>query len=178
VQIRERQLEGAALVDLVERCVAAVRGTRTRVVVNDRLDVALIARAQGVHLRGDSVPAARVRALSPRGFLVGRSVHDVAGVRAATAEGGVDYLVFGTVFPTASKPASLVCGAAALADAAAATPLPVLAIGGMTPERLREVAGAGAAGWAGIGLFTGPPGNLQLTLRQAALSFDTPYSVP
>jgi thiamine-phosphate pyrophosphorylase len=75
VQVRERDLEGAALMQLVERCVVAVRSTFARVIVNDRLDVALAAGAHGVHLRSDSMPAGRVRAVVPRGFLIGRSVH-------------------------------------------------------------------------------------------------------
>ena len=65
----------APLTRLVERCVEAVRGTRARVLVNDRVDVALAAGAHGVHLRGDSMPAARARIVAPPAFLVGRSVH-------------------------------------------------------------------------------------------------------
>jgi thiamine-phosphate pyrophosphorylase len=178
IQIREPHLDGAALFHLVERCVAAVRSTRTRVLVNERIDVALAAHAHGVHLRGHSVSAGRVRAIAPPGFLVGRSVHDVAEVAAVTAGGGLDYLIFGTVFASRTKPDRAAAGVGALEAAVGITTLPILAIGGITPERLGDVARAGAAGWAAIGLFGGPPERLQLTLAQASLAFDTPYSVP
>ncbi len=76
----------------------AVKGTRTRILVNDRLDVALAAGAHGVHLRGDSMPASRARSLAPIGFLIGRSVHSVDEAVRRHADGGVDYLLFGAVF--------------------------------------------------------------------------------
>ena len=68
--------------------------------MNDRLDVALAAGAAGVHLRADSMPVARVRALAPPGFLVGRSVHGEAEGLAVAQAGGVDYLIAGTLFET------------------------------------------------------------------------------
>ena len=64
-----------ALLSLVTQAVEAVRGTRTRILVNDRVDVAIAAGAHGVHLRGDSAPARRVRRVAPPAFLIGRSVH-------------------------------------------------------------------------------------------------------
>src|SRR5207247_1866179 len=103
IQVRERDLEAAALAALVRDVLAAARGTPTRVVVNDRLDVALACGADGVHLRHDSVRAETVRTIAPAGFLVGRSVHDLAEAEGA---GPVDYLIAGTVFPTPSKPAA------------------------------------------------------------------------
>lgn len=154
VQVRERDLEGRALCDLVSACVAAVRGTGTRILVNDRLDVALAAGAHGVHLRGASFPAARARAVSPPGFLIGRSIHSVDEARAAYRGGGLDYLLFGHVFATASKPGLAPAGLDRLAEVAAATPLPVLAVGGITPDRAALVAGAGASGFAAISMFT------------------------
>ncbi len=87
VQVRERDLDGAALVALVQRCVEAVRGTGTRVLVNDRVDVAIAAGAHGVHLRGDSMPAYRVRDLVGRGAVVGRSVHALDEGMAVAAAG-------------------------------------------------------------------------------------------
>ena len=152
VQIREREMEAAHLADVVSQAVAAARGSATRIVVNDRLDVALACGADGVHLRADSVPPARVRALVPPGFLVGRSVH--AADEAAQVAPDVDYLIAGTVFPTASKPgAGRWLGDAGLAGVTHAVAVPVLAIGGVTIELLPRVAAAGAAGIAAIGLF-------------------------
>jgi len=151
IQVRERDLETADLATLVHDLVRVSRGSGTRVVVNDRADVALACGADGVHLRHDSIPAEKLRKIVPPGFLVGRSVHGVAGAMTA---GPVDYLVAGTVFPTPSKPpAAALLGLDGLAEIVQAVAVPVLAIGGITRERLDEVAATGAAGIAGIGLF-------------------------
>ncbi len=107
VQIREPDLPAAELYEVVRHAVAEVSGSaaRTRIIVNDRLDVALAAGAHGVHLRGTSFDASRARALvAARDFLIGRSVHSVEEAVAVEAAGGLDYLIFGTMFPTTSKP--------------------------------------------------------------------------
>lgn len=179
VQVRERDLEGGPLTRLVSRCVDAVAGTATRILVNDRLDVALAAGAHGVHLRADSMPASRARTVVPHGFLIGRSVHGVAEASRVTADGALDYLIFGTVFPTSSKPGRSVSGATILADVVAATTLPVLAVGGITRENARTVARAGVAGVAAIGLFAdGPEEMLQVVVSAVNMAFDTPAGVP
>jgi len=151
IQLREPDLEGRALSELASRLVQLTRGSRTRVVVNDRLDVALASRADGVHLRGTSFDALHVRACVRPGFLVGRSVHSAPDAEAA---GPVDYLIAGTVWPTGSKPAEHpLLGLAGLARVASAATVPVLAIGGIQPDRAGEVARAGAAGVAAIGAW-------------------------
>ncbi len=140
--------------------------------MNERLDVALAAGAHGVHLRGDSMRASRVRTIVPRGFLVGRSVHTREDAIAATEGGGLDYLIFGTVFHTPSKPGRGAAGIAALADVVTMTPLPVLAVGGMSVGRFGEVARAGAIGFAGIALFSnGPSTALDEMVGQARAEF-------
>ena len=153
VQVRERDLETRDLSRLVTRCVDAVRGTRTRILVNERLDVALTAGAHGVHLRGDSLPASRARSLAPIGFLIGRSVHAVNEAVSVTAGGGLDYLLFGAVFATTSKPGQTPAGVHALADVSAAVSVPVLAVGGIAQETVAQLAGTGCAGFAAIGWF-------------------------
>ena len=153
VQVRERDLDGGPLTVLVRRCVEAVHGSGARVLVNDRLDVALAAGAHGVHLRADSMPARAVRTCCPPGFLIGRSVHARDEAIEAVAAGGLDYLLFGTVFPTASKPGRAATGMSVLADVVAATSIPVLAVGGVTTDNVSDVAAAGAAGFAAIGMF-------------------------
>lgn len=155
VQIRERDLEGRALLHLVRACVAAVAGTSTRVLVNDRLDVAIAAGAHGVHLRGDSIPGARARAMAPSPFLIGRSVHDPDEAQRVTNEGGLDYLVFGPVFATSSKPGREAAGLDALRSVVLRTTLPVLGVGGVTSERVVALTDVGAAGFAAISLFAG-----------------------
>lgn len=152
VQVREPDLEAGALYELVRRCVDAVRGTPARVLVNDRLDVALAARAHGVHLRSRSMEEARVRARCPRPFLIGRSIHSAD--EAARATPALDYLIFGTVFASPSKPDVAPAGVHGLAQVVRATVLPVLAIGGITLTRMPDVLQTGAAGVAGITLFT------------------------
>lgn len=155
IQLRERDLEGAALADLAAALVAAVRGSRTRILVNDRTDVALAVGAAGVHLRGESVPCPAVRAIAPAAFLVGRSVHDVEAARCADA----DFLIAGTLFPTVSKTGPVpLLGDAGLRAIVRAVPQPVLAIGGISIDRVAGVAAAGAAGIAAVGLFLGPSG--------------------
>ena len=156
VQIRERDLDGGPLTRLVASCVEAVRGTQTRVIVNDRFDVALAAGAHGVHLRADSFAAPRVRARAPSPFLISRSVHSVGDAVAAADAGAVDYLIFGSVFETSSKPGRASAGLAALADVASATRIPVLAVGGITAERIGDVMAAGASGVAAISMFDTP----------------------
>jgi thiamine-phosphate pyrophosphorylase len=152
LQIRERDLEAADLAVLTSRIVHAARGTETRVVVNDRLDVALASGAHGVHLRGDSMAPSVVRQIAPRPFLIGRSVHTIAEARAA---GGADYLIAGTVFHTSSKrEVARLLGVDGLRAIVAATDVPVLAIGGITTGNLAGIAAAGAAGAAAIGLLT------------------------
>ena len=151
VQVRERDLETAELLDLVSRVVRRAEATFTQVVVNERADVAIAAGADGVHLRSDGLPVDRVRTLRADRWVVGRSVHrgdDLAPFRLA------DYLLFGAVYGGGSKPADVpAAGVTALRDAVAATGVPVLAIGGITPERARECVAAGAAGVAAISLY-------------------------
>lgn len=179
IQVRQPQLEGRALTRVVEGSVRAARGTAARILVNDRVDVALAAGAHGVHLRGDSMPAARVRGIAPGAFVIGRSVHSPDEAARLARDGDLDYLIFGTVFRTSSKPEAAVAGLEALAAACAASALPVLAVGGMTPPRLGEVARAGATGFAAIGLFAdGPLDAMALAVQQASSAFDTPGRVP
>jgi thiamine-phosphate pyrophosphorylase len=151
VQVRERDLEAAALAALVTRAVMLTRGTATRIIVNDRIDVALACGADGVHLRVDSVPTSAARRLARPGFLVGRSVHSI---EEAAAAGDADYLIAGTVFPSASKPhVERLLGVDGLRAIVAASRAPVIAIGGVTVDRLGEIAATGAAGVAAISLF-------------------------
>ena len=153
VQIRERDLDARELSRLVRDAVAGAAGTPTRIVVNDRADVAIACGAAGVHLRSDSMPASVVRSIAPEGFLIGRSVHSIAEAREACA--AADYLLAGTVWATPSKPPGAVplLGTDGLAAVAAAVDVPVVAIGGVSVARVRELREAGAAGLAGIGLF-------------------------
>jgi thiamine-phosphate pyrophosphorylase len=172
IQVRERDLDAAALAELVGDLVRLARGTATRVVVNDRLDVALTCGAHGVHLRGDSIAAAKARAIAPAGFLIGRSVHRVD--EAVGAAPDVDYLIAGTMFPTSSKPGlDKLLGSAGLAAIARAVSVPVLAVGGVTMDRIGTLADTGAAGVAAIGLFAEHGARLAEVVREARRRFDS-----
>lgn len=158
IQVRERQLSDRALASFTATLVEQVSGTACRVLVNDRTDVALAAGAHGVHLKSDGPEATDVRRLAPSGFIVGRSIHSTGEAVAASRAGGYDYLLFGTVFPSQSKPdGHPVAGLDALHAACAAATVPVLAIGGIDVGRARQAMEAGAAGIAAIGLFAGAP---------------------
>jgi thiamine-phosphate diphosphorylase len=123
--------------------------------------------------------AARVRTIAPPGFVIGRSVHSVEEALEAERAGGLDYLLFGTVFASASKPGAAPAGLEVLARACRAVALPVLAIGGMTASTVAPVARAGAAGFAAIGLFANVAIDAMLPeIERARSTFDTPGSVP
>ena len=150
IQIREHDLPARDLLSLAVRVIERASGTPTRVLVNDRADVALSAEGAGIHLKSDGPAAARVRTLAA-GRLIGCSVHEP--VDAARLE-GADYALFGTVFPSASKaPGTHTAGVDALRRACSTLKLPVLAIGGVTPDRIAQCRAAGAAGVAAIGVF-------------------------
>jgi thiamine-phosphate pyrophosphorylase len=150
IQLRDKEATGRELYDLACAVRRLVDG-RAHLVINDRLDVALAARADGVHLGQEDldVPSARdvlVRLGRPQGFLVGLSTHTADEVRAGVAL-GVDYVGFGPVFPTSTKPdAHPVRGLERLAEAVnAAGTLPVVAIGGIGLDNVAEVVRAGAS---------------------------------
>ena len=175
--IRERDLEARDLVNLTIEIVKRTRGTGTRVVVSDRVDVALASGADGVHLRSDSIAPDVVRRMTPDGFLLGRSVH---GAEEAAAVTSVDYLIAGTVWASASKPEHhRLLGLEGFSAVVKAARVPVLAIGGVTIDRVREVASAGGAGIAAIGLFIGAAEQqcravqLDAIAAEARVRFDT-----
>ncbi len=151
VQIRENDLDTRTLARVVREAVALASGSKTRIVVNERVDVALAANAGGVHLREASAETAAVRRIARR-LCIGRSVHSVEGVRRS---GDVDYLIAGTTFSSPSKPdASAHLGEEGLRQIVmAAGAVPVLAIGGVTESTAARLGRAGAAGLAGIGAF-------------------------
>lgn len=152
IQLRELDLTTKELLTLAEAAVARCRGTTTRLLVNDRLDVALAAGADGLHLPSHGLPAGDVRRRFPD-LLLGASCHNLEEVRRAEA-GGADFVVFGPVFETASKRAyGPPVGVERLAEAARSAKIPVLALGGITMENAGTCLEAGAAGVAAISLF-------------------------
>jgi thiamine-phosphate pyrophosphorylase len=158
IQLREKDLPARELIELARGAVAATRGSATRILVNDRLDVALAAGAAGVHLGEQSLPVAAVAgwrrgADAPAGFLVGASCHSLNAALVAERD-GADYVAFGPVFATPSKAAyGPPQGLDRLAEVSRSVRIPVLAIGGVTLENASQCLAAGAAGIAAIRLF-------------------------
>jgi thiamine-phosphate pyrophosphorylase len=153
VQIREKDLPTGELVALVREALDAIRGAQTRLIVNDRLDVAMALDASGVHLGTASLPVREARRVAPAGFLIGASCHSVEEVMTAEAA-GANYVLLGPIYSTPSKVQyGPPLGVEKLREAVACVGIPVLALGGITVERARECRAAGAAGIAAIRLF-------------------------
>jgi thiamine-phosphate pyrophosphorylase len=148
VQIREKHLTARQLFDLTIDAVAITGGSETRLLVNDRSDIAIAAKTDGVHLAANSLPADVIRRQVPKEFIIGVSTHSLAGVRSA-AKGGADLAVFGPVFDTPGKgPAK---GIDALAEVCREIPdFPVVGLGGVDISNFRSVMEAGSAGFAAI----------------------------
>ncbi|HET7293535.1 MAG TPA: thiamine phosphate synthase [Vicinamibacteria bacterium] len=164
IQVREKDLEGRALCQLVAEVIAAVAGSAARVLVNGCADVALAAGAYGVQLPEDGLPVADVKQAFP-GLFVGASRHDAAGARRAARE-GADFVLLGPVFATPGKEARAL-GAGALAAAAREAGVPVHAIGGIDPSTAAAAVKAGAAGVAAIRPFLQDAGGGVGALRAA-----------
>ncbi|MGA2475938.1 MAG: thiamine phosphate synthase [Terriglobia bacterium] len=156
VQVREKDLTSRELITLVEEALSATREPGmggARVVVNDRVDVALAGGADGAHLAAHSMPVQVVRRFVPRAFLIGVSCHSLGEAMAAES-GGADYLVLGPVFETPSKLGyGPPLGLEKLRNITSRIRIPVLALGGITVERVRPCLEAGASGIAGIRIF-------------------------
>ncbi len=150
VQLREKDLSGRALLELARPLRAITAAAGVGFYVNDRIDVALAVRADGVHLGGTSLSPAEARAIEP-GLAIGVSAHRVADVRAA---GPATFAVFGPIRDTPSKrPYGSPLGTEPLVEAARLLPplaLPLLAIGGIDTDAVAEVVAAGAYGVACI----------------------------
>jgi thiamine-phosphate pyrophosphorylase len=162
IQVRERDVDGGPLCALVRSVTTRARAASTRVLVNDRADVALAAGAHGVHLRADGPRAGRVRHLGPSDWIVGLSVHTSPEARAAR-HAGADYILFGTVFSGGSKGDVPDDRLETLRDITRTIRTPVIAIGGIDPARATKCIEAGAAGVAAISIFL-PDGRAALAM--------------
>jgi thiamine-phosphate pyrophosphorylase len=150
VQLREKDLDARALFELARDLRTVTSQTGGRLLVNDRVDVALAAGLDGVHCPEDGFPPAAARGLVGRAALVGASCHSLDVARRA-AESGADFVLFGPVYETPSKAAyGPPAGLDALRRVCAEVAVPVVAVGGVTPARSRECLDAGAGGVAVI----------------------------
>ncbi|WP_333646304.1 thiamine phosphate synthase [Candidatus Binatus sp.] len=139
LQLREKDLSARALYELALRLRAICTRAGAPLIVNDRVDVAIAADADGVHLPFDSIGVSMARKLLGPDRLIGVSSHSPPDVAAAARE-GADFAVFGPVFDPLSKPATVpACGPSGLNAACGAGAIPVFALGGITPDRTREL---------------------------------------
>jgi thiamine-phosphate pyrophosphorylase len=157
VQIREKHLRASVLYELSASAAAITKGSTTKLLVNDRADIAAAAGADGVHLTTNSLPTGVVRKTFGDKFLIGVSTHSLVEAEAAR-EDGADFAVFGPVFYTATKSRyGEPTGVDELAQVAAKlSPFPVLALGGISIDNAASCIRAGAAGVAGISMFQNP----------------------
>jgi thiamine-phosphate pyrophosphorylase len=180
VQVRERDLQGGQLLE-VGRVAVSLAATHTkktkraaRIIINDRLDVALAAAADGVHLGRESAPAHEVvrwcrAGNAPNAFVIGVSCHSIE--EACEAEKAkADYILFGPVFETPSKlPFGAPQGIEALAEVCRAVPMPVIALGGVNEQNAASCIRAGAAGIAAIRMFQESPDAKDVTESLATI---------
>lgn len=157
VQLREKSVSARLLFELASRAVALTKGSATKLLVNDRADIAQAAGADGVHLTSTSLRAATVRKAFGQDFLIGVSTHSLNEARAARDD-GADLVVFGPVFETSSKqmygePQGLMQLENVTREL---SPFPVIALGGVNLDNTAQCLSAGAFGVAGISLFADP----------------------
>jgi thiamine-phosphate pyrophosphorylase len=148
VQLRAKDSGAGGLLELARSLRRLTRRTDSLLFVNDRLDVALCAGADGAHLGPHDLPLTAARKVVPKGFLLGFSTDDPERARGAERD-GADYVGCGSVWTTETKDVGgEAIGTARLRAVVEAVSIPVLAIGGVTPGRAPEVAAVGAAGVA------------------------------
>lgn len=145
VQLREKGMSDARLVDVAERCADICRAEGIPFIVNDRVDVALACGADGVHLGQDDLPVARVRSLAGEGFIVGLSTHSPEQIEEA-AQLAPDYIGVGPIHETPTKEGRKAVGVQLVSYASQRAAQPYFAIGGLDPTNVAEVVRAGARG--------------------------------
>jgi thiamine-phosphate pyrophosphorylase len=149
IQLREKEWPSGRVLPLAERLRARCAAADATFIVNDRVDLAVAARADGVHVGQDDLPARAVRPLLRPGMILGVSTHSVAQARAAQAD-GADYIAVGSMFPTRSKAEFELVGTDLLRKLRGEIRVPLVGIGGITPANVGEVITAGADGVAVI----------------------------
>lgn len=174
IQLRMKHATAREMLEAAEPLRRRTREAGALFFVNDRLDVALAADADGVHLGPDDLPVKAARAAVDRAlgsshdFLVGYSTDEPERARMA-ASAGADYIGCGTVYPTGSKAeAGSVIGLEGLSAVARAVDIPVVGIGGITPERAEEVSNTGATGVAVVSAVMGAADPAEVVKRLLA----------
>ncbi len=158
IQLREKAMEGSALLRQADELSAALEGSGCAFTVNDRLDIAMASGAEGVHLGQEDMPLSRAKRLAGERLAYGVTAGKIEWARGAAAD-GADYIGVGPIYPTGSKEnARAPIGPDGMAEVLAhAGGLPAVAIGGVNAENLGPVIAAGAGGVAVIGAVMGAP---------------------
>ncbi len=166
VQLRERDLPSGQLLELANRLRSITIG-KALLIVNDRVDVALASDADGVQLGEEAMSVPAVRRVAGERLLIGRSIHGLEGALQAERD-GADFLIAGTIFPSASHPGGPTAGLDLLKQLGKDVGISFLAIGGVTVENAASVIRAGAFGVAVIGAIGGAedPGQAARKLRE------------
>jgi thiamine-phosphate diphosphorylase len=170
VQLRQREMPAADLLVLAMQ-LKTVCGHRAMLFINDRVDVALAVGAVGVQLGERSLPVDAVRSIAGDRLMIGRSVHSVEGAVAARS---ADFLVVGTIYPSATHPGAAAAGPELVRGVVRATAATVVGIGGITAANAGDVTAAGAAGVAVVGAVLGAadPFQAAVELRRAITGTD------
>jgi len=178
VQVREKDLGAADLAFLCRRLLAATRDAGAMLFVNDRVDVALAVGADGVQRTHTSLAVDDIRAVAGRRLRIGASVHSLEDAVDAELK-GADWVTYGPVYETPSKrPYGAPQGLERLATVARGLRIPVVAIGGITPERVKEVRQAGAHGVAVISAILAADSPADATQRfREALARNAPARI-
>ena len=156
VQLREKTWPSGQLLPLAERLRARCRQAGVTFVMNDRVDLAVALEADGVHLGQDDLPPRLARPLLRPGMILGVSTHSVEQARRAQAD-GADYIAVGAMFPTQTKPDFELVGPALVRAVRPEIRVPLVGIGGITPQNVGKVIRAGADGVAVISAVCAAP---------------------
>jgi thiamine-phosphate pyrophosphorylase len=149
IQLREKTWPSGTLYPIAQKLRARCRAAGIPFIVNDRVDLAVAVEADGVHLGQEDLPPAAARALFKPGMLLGLSTHSVEQAKAAQAA-GADYVAVGSMYPTATKPEFQLVGPALAREVRPVVQVPLIGIGGITPENCADVIAAGCDGVAVI----------------------------
>lgn len=154
IQIREKKLTARLVYELTSKAVEIAKNSATKILVNDRTDVALAAKADGVHLTSTSLPAEIIRQNFPPDFIIGVSAHSLADIEMAKQH-RADFATFSPIFysPNKGKPKGLnelrkICHKAAN--------FPIIALGGIDEMNYKSILNVGAAGFAAIRFLNNP----------------------
>jgi len=154
VHIREKQRTAREILQWVETLAEVI--PRSQIIVNDRVDVAVAAHSKGIHLAYHSLPPGLAKSLLHKDQLMGCSIHSLTEAK-SFVQSGVSYLLYGHIYPSASKPGLIPRGTEELSQIVKQVEIPVIAIGGITPERTAEVMQTGCAGIAVLSGITEAP---------------------